>query len=77
MVSFASLRFSVRIAALAVDLAVAACAGPAVATAAPAVEGPFVGTLPCADCEGIRTELTLLRDPGSGCAWLGAGLAPP
>jgi len=29
-------------------------------------EGPFIGTLPCADCEGIRTELTLLRDARNG-----------
>ena len=32
---------------------------------APLVEGPFVGVLPCADCEGIRTELTLYRAAGS------------
>lgn len=29
-------------------------------------EGPFVGTLPCADCDGIRTELLLYRDAASG-----------
>jgi len=29
-------------------------------------EGPFVGTLPCADCAGIRTELLLYRDAASG-----------
>lgn len=35
------------------------------------VSGFYVGTLPCADCAGIRTELTLLSD-GSGRAsyWL-------
>ena len=35
------------------------------------VLGFYVGTLPCADCSGIRTELTLLSD-GSGRAsyWL-------
>jgi uncharacterized lipoprotein NlpE involved in copper resistance len=27
----------------------------------PLVLGPFVGTLPCADCPGVRTELTLTR----------------
>jgi uncharacterized lipoprotein NlpE involved in copper resistance len=35
------------------------------------VTGFYVGTLPCADCAGIRTELTLLSD-GAGRAsyWL-------
>lgn len=62
-VSIASLRSSALV-ALAIALAAAGCAtaetggAPAAATAA---EGPFVGTLPCADCEGIRTELTLYR----------------
>jgi hypothetical protein len=36
-----------------------ALAGPA--TAEPLVLGPYVGVLPCADCPGIRTELTLRR----------------
>lgn len=29
----------------------------------PRLDGPYVGTLPCADCEGIATELVILRDP--------------
>lgn len=33
---------------------------PALA-AEPLVLGPFVGTIPCADCPGIETELTLTR----------------
>lgn len=39
---------------------------PAQAADRPAVEGPFVGTLPCADCEGIVTELTLVRTGAGG-----------
>lgn len=38
---------------------------PTARALAPLVEGPFVGVLPCADCEGIRTELTLYRAAGS------------
>jgi len=63
-VSCASLRSSVRAAALAAALSAAAT--PAWAAGSRVVEGPFVGTLPCADCEGIRTELTLFRDAASG-----------
>jgi len=40
--------------------AVLAVAGPAAATE-PLVLGPYEGVLPCADCPGIRTELTLRR----------------
>lgn len=29
----------------------------------PRLDGPYVGTLPCADCEGIVTALAILRDP--------------
>lgn len=29
------------------------------ASQGPVADGPYVGTLPCADCEGIRTTLTL------------------
>ncbi len=40
--------------------AVAACAAPVRAvTQTPAVLATFAGTLPCADCPGLRTELTL------------------
>jgi uncharacterized membrane protein/uncharacterized lipoprotein NlpE involved in copper resistance len=35
--------------------AIAAAVGP---------DGPYRGTLPCADCAGIATELTLYRDTG-------------
>lgn len=34
------------------------------ASGAPQVDGPYVGTLPCADCAGIRTELTLYSAAG-------------
>jgi copper homeostasis protein (lipoprotein) len=40
--------------------------GPQMPVDPPAVEGPFVGTLPCADCEGIVTELTLVRAAAGG-----------
>jgi copper homeostasis protein (lipoprotein) len=30
--------------------------------------GTFVGTLPCADCSGITTELTLYQDPTTSAA---------
>jgi len=40
-------------------LAALALAGPAAAE--PLVLGPYVGVLPCADCPGVRTELTLRR----------------
>ena len=60
---FASLR-SRALAVFAIGLAVATGASRAEATQNR--EGPFVGTLPCADCEGIRTELTLWREAGSG-----------
>jgi len=63
-VFFASWRSSARAAASA--LVLAAGTAPVGAAGAPAVEGPFVGTLPCADCEGIRTELLLYRDAASG-----------
>jgi len=62
-VCFASLRSSF-LAAFVIGLAGAA--GLSHAATAPGAEGPFVGTLPCADCEGIRTELTLWREAGSG-----------
>ena len=46
-------------------LALALAGGPA-AAGDPLVLGPFVGTVPCADCPGIETELTLVRrDPAS------------
>lgn len=34
------------------------------------VTGFYVGTLPCADCAGIRTELTLLANAGRTSYWL-------
>jgi len=40
----------------------AAPAAPTLAQPVSNVEGPYVGTLPCADCDGVVTELTLLRD---------------
>lgn len=46
---------------------------PAPRTPAPGqqVMGFYVGTLPCADCSGIRTELTLLADAsGRTSYWL-------
>jgi copper homeostasis protein (lipoprotein) len=39
----------------------AALALAGVARAEPLVLGPFLGVLPCADCAGISTELTLRR----------------
>ena len=38
-----------------------ALAGPAAhaTSQGPVADGPYVGTLPCADCAGIRTSLTL------------------
>jgi copper homeostasis protein (lipoprotein) len=42
-------------------LVLAGCAG-ARAPSEPLVLGPFVGTLPCADCRGIATRLTLTRE---------------
>lgn len=67
-VSIASLRSSV-VFAMVVGVAAAGCASPGTGSAPTAAtkvaEGPFVGTLPCADCEGIRTELTLYRVGGA------------
>lgn len=41
--------------------------GPAQATSqGPVADGPYVGTLPCADCAGIRTTLTLYTMGGAG-----------
>jgi len=37
------------------------------ASQGPVADGPYVGTLPCADCAGIRTTLTLYT-MGSGDA---------
>lgn len=56
---------------LALALSMTACSPPApVAAATPSPEAMtmvFAGDLPCADCPGIRTELTLTRDaPYSG-----------
>lgn len=31
-----------------------------------AIDGPYIGVLPCADCPGIRTELALERDAATG-----------
>ena len=63
-----------RVAAL--SPAVAACwlslCGPAQATSqGPVADGPYVGTLPCADCKGIRTALTLytMGDGGRPCVY--------
>lgn len=42
-------------------LVLAGCAGVK-EPAEPLVLGPFVGTLPCADCPGIATRLTLTRE---------------
>jgi len=40
---------------------------PAQATSqGPVADGPYVGTLPCADCAGIRTTLTLYTMGGAG-----------
>ena len=41
--------------------------GPAqAASQGPIADGPYVGTLPCADCAGIRTTLTLYTMGGAG-----------
>lgn len=45
----------------ALALAILALAGCATTRAEPLTLGPFQGVLPCADCPGIRTELTLTR----------------
>jgi copper homeostasis protein (lipoprotein) len=37
-------------------------AAAAAAPKAPAVAGDFAGTLPCADCAGIKTELSIAAD---------------
>jgi len=49
-------------AALLLALPLAAGAAPQ----GPVADGPYIGTLPCADCAGIRTELTLFTLGGSG-----------
>lgn len=41
---------------------------PAAVTDSVLVVGSYAGTLPCADCAGILTELTLYATPGSGAA---------
>ncbi|MDQ3426454.1 MAG: copper resistance protein NlpE [Gemmatimonadota bacterium] len=41
---------------------------PAAVTDSVLVVGAYTGTLPCADCAGIVTELTLYATPGSGIA---------
>lgn len=41
--------------------AVIMCLATGLVRAEPMVLGPFVGVLPCADCPGVRTELTLTR----------------
>lgn len=43
-------------------LVLAGCAGATPAPREPLVLGPFVGVLPCADCPGIATSLTLTRE---------------
>jgi putative hemolysin len=47
--------------AAAVLATVSALAAMASAEPEPLVLGPFLGTIPCADCPGIETELTLTR----------------
>jgi uncharacterized membrane protein len=73
MASIASLRSSLLF-ALAVAFAAAGCASPgtggALAAATKVADGPFFGTLPCADCDGIRTELTLYRAGGAPAGFL-------
>ena len=41
---------------------------PAAVTDSVLVVGSYTGTMPCADCAGIVTELTLYATPGSGVA---------
>jgi copper homeostasis protein (lipoprotein) len=48
-----------RLLALALSGLATACATPG--PAEPLLVGVFAGTLPCADCPGIATELTLVR----------------
>ena len=57
---------NVLAAALCFLLAGAGCrsAGPVIDAAdstVPAIAGMFTGTLPCADCSGIRTDVTLFN----------------
>jgi copper homeostasis protein (lipoprotein) len=65
MTAIALLRSSATalLAAALVAAAPAAIAADAKGKAAsPTLDGPYAGTLPCADCEGIVTELSLERD---------------
>lgn len=56
-----------RIVAAAGCLLLAACAGqPSVESNGIRETERFEGTLPCDNCRGINTDLTLKRDPGTG-----------